>query len=852
MEEIAFKVSARAARLIGRENIASSKGAIIELVKNAYDADSKSCIVYFDNLHLSLQPEIFEEDSSQIIKIIGDDNFNNLYAFNSKTGSFTLNKDIDKNVRKDALLNLSKNTKLYIIDFGEGMTDTIIKDNWMVIGTDGKLNDVFTKDGRVKAGAKGIGRFALDKLGSRCTMFTYFDPERHTISDENLVGFKWKVNWNDFEGKFKTIEKVTASLEGLAEYNLDEICGINGIVDNYLQDILKTRDEVGTVLIIEDLRDIWEDLFVEQVFVDLEVLVPPKELNEFDIYLYSSMRKNEYGLVSGSLCDDFDYKMTATCNTDKSVEIRIDRHEYEYESIDPRLWMRKKMQIKPRRKQDFKKGHFVVKTNLSSLISGFESIDEYGLLDEIGKFSFVLYYMKKGYSSNDLNRFFYKQFNSSERRRWLDEFGGIKLFRDNFRVRPYGETKDSAFDWLGLGLRKSQNQAGIAKSDGGWKVEPENIAGSIFISRLANVNFEDKSSREGLQENNVFSIFKQIIISLVSILEKDRAFLAREMDALYQEVNFESINKKSAESLASKIISKNDKSSDEKNSKSSESENEEADPQALYVLAKLNEGKDEEIEKLKDEQKLLRGLASSGIVMASFSHDLSKLNDVLGSRIDLVKSAVESIIDAEKLNSVSNRNNPIILLERMRKQDVKLKNWLQYSLGNARKDKRTRKKLVLWKYFKSFEEDWKPVFSRRAVKFSYKVDESINVRAFEIDFDGVFQNLVVNSIDAFSILKEDRQREIIIAVKRNKRLLTIDYKDTGPGLDPTVEDPSLLFNSFETTKRNPLTGEINGTGLGLWIVKRIMSDYEGQCVLLHPDIGFGIRLTFPVKYISNK
>ena len=46
---IPFRVSARTARLIGRENVATSKGAIIELVKNAYDADSKVCIVYFDN-----------------------------------------------------------------------------------------------------------------------------------------------------------------------------------------------------------------------------------------------------------------------------------------------------------------------------------------------------------------------------------------------------------------------------------------------------------------------------------------------------------------------------------------------------------------------------------------------------------------------------------------------------------------------------------------------------------------------------------------------------------------------------------------------------------------------------------
>ena len=47
--KIPFKVSSRTARLIGRENVATAKGAIIELVKNGYDADSRYSIVYIDN-----------------------------------------------------------------------------------------------------------------------------------------------------------------------------------------------------------------------------------------------------------------------------------------------------------------------------------------------------------------------------------------------------------------------------------------------------------------------------------------------------------------------------------------------------------------------------------------------------------------------------------------------------------------------------------------------------------------------------------------------------------------------------------------------------------------------------------
>ncbi len=49
LTRIQFKVSARKARFIGRENVATSKGAIIELVKNGYDADSRYCIVLIDN-----------------------------------------------------------------------------------------------------------------------------------------------------------------------------------------------------------------------------------------------------------------------------------------------------------------------------------------------------------------------------------------------------------------------------------------------------------------------------------------------------------------------------------------------------------------------------------------------------------------------------------------------------------------------------------------------------------------------------------------------------------------------------------------------------------------------------------
>ena len=47
MKVLPFKVSAKTAWLIGRENVSKAEGAIAELVKNAYDADASFCVVAF-------------------------------------------------------------------------------------------------------------------------------------------------------------------------------------------------------------------------------------------------------------------------------------------------------------------------------------------------------------------------------------------------------------------------------------------------------------------------------------------------------------------------------------------------------------------------------------------------------------------------------------------------------------------------------------------------------------------------------------------------------------------------------------------------------------------------------------
>ncbi len=858
--KIPFKVSARTARLIGRENIATSKGAIIELVKNAYDADSNVAIVFFDNKFSTFSNDITEEHFEGLVrKGIDKKLLEDIYMFDNE--SYIVNTELDEENLFILKKALSKLSVLYIIDSGEGMTQNVIRDHWMTIGTDNKSNNVFTKTGRVKAGAKGIGRFALDKLGSKCEMTTIFNSEYH-LPDTDIngnqteyIGYKWKVNWEDFEGDYKTIDSVDAELIGISNFIIKQ--EIINEIPNF--DFSKINSEAdftyGTILKISDLRDNWEDYYVQQVYSDLEVLVPPKETGGFEIHLYGSLTPNKYGEVFSSICDDFDYKLIATADENQNVKIRIERREYDIELIPNDFFEREALKIFPYKKENFKNRYWEKTLSFSQILKGFKDIDDEDIFSNIGVFEFTFYFLKRAYSTPDANRFFYRKFMSNERKDWLDKFGGIKLFRDNFRVRPYGETKDAAFDWLGLGSRKSTSPAGVAKKEGGYRVEPENVAGAVKISRLTNVNFEDKSSREGLQDNKTFQIFKQLLASIINVFEEDRSYIAREMSD-YDDFRFgPERDMKAAQELAKRILESSrakkkerDNSANSSNQNTEESQNGTEEDKEKEILASEIERKEEEIEKLKEEQKVLRGLASSGIVLASFSHDLSKLNDVLNSRTDKLKSLLLTKLTEDEFIDVEERKNPFFQLEKIKKQDLKLQNWLNFSLGATRKDKRKRKQLFLKKYFSDLSTDWSTVLENRGIKFDVSDIENLDLRVYEIDFDSIFNNLLVNSIDAFTILKVNRTREIKIKATSTHKEIIIDYYDNGPGLSKDITEPNKIFEPLFTTRRNPFTGEEEGTGLGMWLVKSIISENDGTIKLLFPDNGFGIRMIFPIKY----
>lgn len=834
MAKIPFKVSARTARLIGRENVANAKAAIIELVKNCYDADADNCIIYFDNKFIEI-PHILPQSDFQKIKKNSTENVDLLtssYAFDKKTKLYHLRTKTDEDKEKILKTVFNKMCKIFIIDNGDGMTKEIIEKHWMTIGTDIKQIEIRTNSGRIRTGAKGIGRFALDRLGIKCDLFTRAEKD---------IGYLWRVNWHDFEKKNCTLDNVLAEL--LEEEDLSIENNAKGILTGVKRSasvLNNIKFLKGTIIEISQLSDEWDSDSVKKLYSSLEVLIPPKEGKVFDIHLFSSLKPNEYGKVEPATCDDFDYKISANIDENNLATITINRNEYDLSKFPDAFFKRSNMREFPYDKKTFNKKAFAIERTLAQLVPGFKSIDQDKLLEQIGPFDFTLYFMKKTSTKEDKERFFYRSFNDKRRDIWLKEFGGIKLFRDNFRVRPYGETSSSWEDWLGLGERVAKSPAGVAKKEGGYKVRPNNVAGVINISRLENINFEDKSSREGIQENRIFDVFKNLLLGIISEFERDRSHIARELSKYYVETHKPEETKEKADDIARENAKKYQRSGDGSH-KEPETEEE--------ILGSAYLGQKDEIEELKEERRLLQVFASSGITIASFTHELMSLENKLVSRVDIIKKLFSKYVTKEQCKNEPEHLNPYIRLEYTKKQDEKLKQWLNYSLNTIRKDKRLRKIINLPNYFKEFKESWKTIIEDRGSEIKIinnKLTEN-TIRAFEIDLDCIFNNLLINSLDAFQRKDAPADRDIMINLSSKDDIIVITYEDSGPGLSEDITEPDRIFEALYTTKKDK-TGKDVGTGLGMRLVKLITEENGGEVQLLLDRKGFAINIKLPIKH----
>ena len=374
MEKMKYKISSRATILLGRESVSKVESALIELIKNTYDADATMCYILFD-------------------------------------------------VENDSIL---------LIDDGSGMTKKIIEDNWMMIGTDNKKKEYISKKKRIKSGEKGIGRFALDRLGGVCELFTKSQEEHATI--------RWKTNWNSFEEEGNLLEDIEAEFEyvSLSLYELIPDTVKNKIIQLEHRIEKKIDFSTGTIIKISNLRDEWTNNQIERIKKSMEFLIPPKEQDEFYICQQKSIDSG-YELIENNFSDEFDYKIKSVFDGENFM-INLYRNEFDVDKIPENVFREERFMRYPYRKEDFKVKCLEFTYSISQLFNTSDS--EYiERIKQIGSFTFEYIFMKLQNQKKEV--FFYKEIGKT-RNEWLEEHGGIKIYRDNFWVRPYGENGSDA------------------------------------------------------------------------------------------------------------------------------------------------------------------------------------------------------------------------------------------------------------------------------------------------------------------------------------------------------------------------------------------------------------------------
>jgi len=404
-EKIAFRPSARLIRTIGDKIIKDVCAAVIELIKNAYDADANNVELKFIDLP---NPE---------------------------------------------------KAKIIIKDNGHGMEYKTVVNKWMVPATGDKLIRRISPGGRYMQGRKGIGRFATSILGNILLMET---TEKSGITTTVLI------DWSIFSEK-KYLDEIEILVESS---NTEKKPGTELIIEPHEKAIEWTEKEMETL--IKELRKLVSPIREKENF-HIEV-----EFNNTGIKKYDNTRKK---IEPFPMLELFDYRLFGKVDEsgngslvyENQVEKNIPKEEVNIHIIPENGKLCGPLEL------DFR----VFDRDPDAI----EELINRGL---------------KGPNTG-------KYLGRAEARRLLNELCGMGIYRNGFRIRPYGEP---GYDWLLLDKKRVQ--------DPSLKIGSNQIAGFITIANEEISHLEEKSSREGLKENNYYAGLVWISRKCLAQLEERR------------------------------------------------------------------------------------------------------------------------------------------------------------------------------------------------------------------------------------------------------------------------------------------------------------------------------------------
>lgn len=662
---------ARVISLLGDELISDERVAVVELVKNAYDADASEVTVTFEM-----------NESHQFVRI-------------------------------------------QIKDDGHGMDLHTVEKGWFEPGTVLKKKSERSPGNRLYQGAKGVGRFAAARLGEALFL--------ETKAKGSETGITVLLEWGEFDDE-SYLDEVTITYDVTSLRELDH----------------------GTVLTIEgvDKKKNWHEDDFRNLHDRLSRLISPfDEIGGFRINLEIPSFPQFTGVVEPhALTSMPKYQLLGSLSVAGYVTAKL--------KVDNKV--HKNYEAHPIGKKDAKVGCGAFEFDIRAW-----DRDRPGLSPYMAKFDMSI----------------------TEVRRILNTYSGVSIYRDGFRVHPYGERGD---DWLRLDNRSRQNPTKhLAKNQ---------VIASIKTSREINAELVDRTTREGLVHNFAYEELIEWVKSVLSLLEEDRYRLRPREDAKpeYTTTLFEAFD-------MSNVIEQSQTQLGKKH------------PVTVLVVEKDREIR-EGVKKLQEHYT--RVLLAAG----------------LGQLVDLVIHEIGA--------PIGRINREMVFLERLlsryefEKEDREtiaksfrsILGWSeQVSSLRARLDPKTAGKRGRATSFDVPEEIDGNInlFQNLLEKQNAKVlvrkpKEPVIVHMARSNVGQILANLLDNSIYWLTRHHGDGKGGTInIDLRSIEGGFRILYSDDGPGIPP--QDADRIFEQYFTTKPN-------GMGLGLYIARQIIEPY-GRLVL---------------------
>ena len=663
--------------------------------------------------------------------------------------------EVKINFLRDSLGNIYK---VILEDNGQGMSEDVIRNAWFIAATDNKTSfkkvskSIYHK--RPIMGEKGVGRFACMKIGKELNVIS--KPARFCKQLEYSIDWKPFLRFNSD----KKLEDIEVDLKGVQN---NEVFVIN--------------ETSGLILEISDLNTNIDDVFIKNLKEELSKLVPPyfEQNKSFNIYLDDVLIENHL-FLSKAL-----YYMEGIIDNIGNLYYKVGTfprpHNFEVNSfckdIDFNLDI--KLQLE-------KKGMDYNCVNLLELITpqvlewkkyiqSFEKRDEH---PQAGNFKVLFFSWDK--DAINMRRVGLDNID----KKILNIYHGVSIYRDNFRVWPYGVDGN---DWLELDKKAEGSRLPL-------NISNKQIVGYVELSQEFNPYLKDQSNREGfIKKDYCYEDFKRLTELALSIMEWYR-YRDKEKRKLTSSKDWWTVDEfiKELDKFEKKISVKNEDFKED----------------ILKLKNAYSKRKDETETKIKD----LLDISTTGIVYESVTHELISFLLKMDEKSKEIQTCLED--DPPRINDGIEAN--VLLYKSLEIIFHEIKD-LQPYFKAARVNRETLDvKVVCEKAYKFF----KLKIKRENIVFEIEEISHMNIKAVEGFLLQVLSNLIDNSIYWLQYNKT-KEKRIKVIIDGNANCFY--FLDSGIGIDD--EKATHIFKPFYTQKNG-------GRGLGLYICKELLSYYRGD------------------------